>query len=352
MTLAAALPKDAAAWRGGLERAWRIIGGFDDAAAREFARVTGQAAGLAGSPSHWGGGLLNQSGAPLEFSFSTRNNELRYTLEIGGRDTAPASRLAYINVLLEALGLESGWEGAARQFPALQQEQGLAWGAWLAARQAHPACPGLQPGTCYKVYAEVPRGRLPAAHALMQQYLGAAPLADAPLARLVMVGAAPGAARCEFYFELGSRIFSLACLHGLMDRVGLAHRCDALARLIDRFEFRRGRQHDALPNAQYGFSYAISPERQDATFSVIVFAADLAGGDAWVRHQLLTDASRQGMALPLYAALSEPVAGSYFCSEFHNMLTFSVDAAGPPAWQISISPPPEVLTDPTLKGSA
>lgn len=352
MMIAAAPPTAAGAWRGGLERAWRIIGGIDDAAAREFARVTSLAAGLAGSPSRWGGGLLNQSGAPLEFSFATRNNELRYTLEVGNSDTAPAARLEHINVLLAALGLGSGWQGAARQFPALQQEQPLAWGAWLAARQADPACPGPRRDTCYKVYAEVPCAKLPAARALTQQYLGSAPLAEAPFARLVMVGAAPGAARCEFYFELGSRIFSLACLYGLMDRVGLAHRCDALARLIDRFEFRRGRQHDALPNAQYGFSYAVSPDRQDATFSVIVFAADLAGGDAWVRHQLLADACRQGMALPLYAALSEPIAGSYFCSSFHNMLTFSIDAAGPPAWQISMSPPPDFLTDPTLKGSA
>ncbi|NHZ33341.1 hypothetical protein [Massilia rubra] len=324
----------------GVERARAIIAARDPGAGREFARVTGAAAAACGGA--WVGDCLNQNDAPLEFSFSTACRDLRYTMEVGGRASAPGSRLAIVNALLTELGLDADWDGVARSFPALQRHATLAWGAWLAARQ--PRAPGQREPepTRYKIYAEVPAGPHDAAMTLLRRYLGPAPLAAAPHAQLVMLGAAPGSQRCEFYFELGSRELSFDCLRELLAHVGLAHLRDELAALVGRFDFRRGRSADGLPQAQYGLSYSVLPDGREAEFSLLAFAADLAGGEAWVRQQVLAVAGQRGLDLALYGALTAPLAQPHAGARFHNMITFSVGERAPPGWQISVSPPPGV----------
>ncbi|NHZ93150.1 hypothetical protein F2P45_29680 [Massilia sp. CCM 8733] len=322
----------------GVARAHAIIAARDPGAGREFARVTGAADAACGGGA-WAGAWLNQHDAPLEFGFSTACRDLRYTMEVGGCASAPGSRLAIVDALLTELGVDAGWDGVARRFPALQRDATLAWGAWLAARQPVPQREA-EP-TRYKIYAEVPAAAHEAAMTLLRSYLGPAPLAAAPRARLVMLGAAPGSQRCEFYFELGSRELSLDCLRALLAQASLAHWRDALAALVGRFDFRRGRSTDALPQAQYGFSYSVLPDGREAEFSLLAFAADLAGGDAWVRQQVLAVAAGRGLDLAVYGALSAPLAQRDAGTRFHNMITFSVGERAPPGWQISLSPPPD-----------
>jgi hypothetical protein len=321
----------------GLERARGIIAARDPGAGREFARVTGAVAAACGA-APWAGPGLNQHEAPLEFSFSTACRELRYTMEVGGRGSAPGSRLAIVDAVLTELGIDAGWDGVARCFPALQHHAAPAWGAWLAARQ--PLAQRKAAPARYKIYAEVPPGPHQAAASLLRRYLGPTPLPAAPQARLVMLGAVPGSQRCEFYFELGSRELSMEKLGALLTHVSLGHLRDALAALVRRFDFRRGDGAHALPQAQYGLSYSVLPDGQEAQFSLFAFAADLAGGDAWVRHQVLALAGQRGLDLALYDTLTAPLAQRGADTRFHNMITFSVGERAAPGWQISVSPPP------------
>lgn len=323
-----------------LKRAHHIIEGLDAAAAHEFARVTDVVLGDESAPAAWTGGLLNQTGAPLEFSFSTASDDLRYTMEVGGSDTPPACRLGRVEGLLATLGVDSGWDGVAREFPSLQHGHSLAWGAWLGARQtlwnAHAAT------TLYKIYAEIPFDSNAEASSLPRRYLGAQPLPAGPCAQLVVAGAAPGSQRCEFYFEIHSRTFTRSYLSALLDRVGLARRLDDLVALVGSFEFRHGRVPDALPNAQYGFSYSVLPGGGEPVFSVFIFAADLAGGDAWVRQQILAARHRES-ELRGYAAMTESLTERHARASSHNMVTFSVDETARAGLQVSLSPPPSSI---------
>jgi len=322
----------------GVARARCILAAYAPATAHEFERVTAAAAAACGTAA-WTGGYLNQTDAPLEFSFSSASRDLRYTMEVGASAAAPATRLAAAGAVLDALGVDPAWTGVARGFPALQRGAPLDWGAWLAARQpggAHPA----GAATRFKLYAEVADASGAPAAALLRKYVKTMPLALASRARLVMVGAAPGAERCEFYFELGSRALSLEHLRGLLAHVGLAHHGAALAALVNGFDFRHGRVAQALPRAQYGFSYSLLPDGEEAEFALFAFAADLAGGEAGVRRQVLAAARRGGLDPEPYAAITAPLAHSQPGQRYHNMLTFFAGERALPGWQISVSPPP------------
>lgn len=316
----------------GLERTHRIVASNDASAAREFARLTRLFHADGGPHPGGSGGLLNPSGAPVELSFVRGSADLRSTMEVCAAQTLPAQRLGVIRDLLSQIGSWDHEGGVVDEFTGMQHGHPLAWGAWLGVRQ-----PLQQAGTApmrYKVYAEVPPGPNATVSGWLQRYLPA----PSPQAPLVMVGAAPAAQRCEFYFEWGRRRFTKQDLARWMQRVGLGHRLGELLDALGSLEFRQGREPDALPRAQYGVSCSVLPGGADPVFSVIVFAADLAGGDAWIRQRLLQQCGSAG-AWALYAALTVPLAHLYFRTVFHNMLTLSVGVDAPVAWQVSLSPP-------------
>jgi hypothetical protein len=344
MNLATMRPPNDGAPRCGMDRVLRITEGLDPDVGREFARITSVVVGKDTESAAGPGRLLNPTGAPLELSFNLSSQDLRYTMEVGGYETTPAGRLSCIDALLTDLGVCSDCGGVAREFPALQPELQLAWGAWLGVRQSYRNTHTVP--TQYKIYAEVQCVSNAAAKSLLERYLGIAPAPTGQYLPLVMVGAALGAERCEFYFDLGSRTFTLTRLRGLLDRVGLARRLDDLVAMINSFEFRHGRTADALPRAHYGFSYSVLPGGHSPVLSVFTFADDLAGGDAWIRRKVLALACRRGIELRGYEAVTEPMSELYFRSAFHNMLTFSVNADdSPPVLQVSVSPPPDWIDE-------
>ncbi len=327
----------------GLERAVRVIDRLDLVAAQEFVRVTGAVFQGEGPLHSWSGSRLNQSGCPLEFSFGPLAPELRYSMELGRPDTAPGTRLGLAWDVLDALGAMPARGGATEAFAALQQGQPLGWGAWLAAR--HPCGDGSAGPTRYKVYAELGARDDSLHDTLFGPYLGTARLPAFPFARAVMVGASPGAQRCEFYFELGRCTPTLSSLRGLLGHVGLAGKLDDLVTQVGAFDFRHGRHPHTLPRAHYGVSYSVLPQRKEPVFSLHVFAHDLSGGDAWIRCQALAASGARGDAMPVYQALTAPMAGKRAGADFHNMITFSVGEGIPPGWLASVSPPPDPVLD-------
>lgn len=290
----------------------------------------------------WSGGNLNRNGAPLEISFSTMSDDVRYTVELAGAQTPPERRLARLDALLDELGHDPEWHGVARRFPELQRDAPLKYGAWLGIR--HRRAISSEPATTFKIYAEVPVRDHPGTSKLLADHLGASVVSGSE-AQLVMIGSTPDSDRCEFYFEWLQRRLTVAALERLMSQVGLETELDNLLELIRSFHFRADADTDALAEAQYGFSYSAQPDGSDPRFSVFVFSSDLAGGDGYLRREILTVALRRGWRLGCYAALTRPFAQRFFQSGFHNLLTFTVGPDRMIGFQLSLSPPPEFIHD-------
>lgn len=333
-----------AAQQRGFERSIEAIARHDPGLASEFARTSGivlrDCLTSARQRKAWSGGLLNRNGAPLEFSFSTMSDDLRYTVEVGGPGTPPARRLARIDILLGELGLDPGWDGVPRRFPQLQRDTPLTYGAWLGIRHTHANSPGA--ATTFKIYAEMLRGA--ATSELVTNYLGAPVLPEGG-AELALVGGAPNSDRCELYFELSQPQPMVSTLTRLLAWGGLEARHDDLLELIRSFHFRREGTPDTLPEARYGFSYSVLPGGHAPVFSMFVLPSALAGGDGYLRREILISALGRGWKLGCYGALTQPLAQRLFKSGFHNMLTFSVGAGRTLGLQVSVSPPPEFIHD-------
>src|ERR1700756_2513390 len=139
----------------GFERAVRVVESLEPTIAQEFVRTTDvllrevklspQGEGA------WTGGLLNRTGAPLEFSFGTCSPDLRYTVEVGGPQTLPERRLDVAESLLAELGAPRNGDGVCTQFREIQQGADLQFGAWLGVRHRRS-----ERATSFKIYAEVP----------------------------------------------------------------------------------------------------------------------------------------------------------------------------------------------------
>lgn len=287
----------------------------------------------------WTKGLLNAAGTPLEYSFSSLSDDLRYTVEVGGPHLPPRRRLGRINELVASLGWGDGCLEVIREFQSVQESGSLNWGAWLGVRH-NPArdLPG------YKVYVETPLEEVIAVTGMMEDYSVTPPLLSEGAPQLVLIGKSPESERCEFYFELPKRGLTFESLRRLLGRIGLEERLETLVDLIRSSALcppAEARGH--LPNAQFGFSYSVLPDARDPVFSIFAFASDFLGGDGIVRHQMLTAALRRGWKLGMYPHITEPVADQLFRSTYHNIVSFIVAASKIAGMQVSLSPPPQEI---------
>lgn len=289
----------------------------------------------------WTSSLLTCTGAPLEFSFSTLSDDIRYTVEVGGPNTLPGDRLDRIDTLSASLGWGEPCREVTIQLRSLQAAGTLRWGAWLGVRH------GLEGGPPrYKVYAEVPLENGLAASGMIKEYLLSAPVLSGRDLPLVMLGKSPGSERCEFYFEIPKRGLDAHDLECVLAHVGLEDRREDLEELIFSCAFCRGSDcQSVFPNAQYGLSYSVLPCGVDPVFSLYAFASDFVGSDGFVRNQLLTAAYSRGWSLGMYFFITEPIARRFFSAAYHNMISFIVGKPPIAGLQVCLSPPPHELDD-------
>jgi hypothetical protein len=284
----------------------------------------------------WTSSLLTSTGAPLEFSFSTLSEEIRYTVEVGGPTLAPGARLDRIEEASDLLGFGRQCREVTAQLRNLQCGSELRWGAWLGVRHR---LDGSNSG--YKIYAEVPSHNDMATR-MINEYLISAPVLSGEMIPLVMVGKSLGSQRCEFYFEIPWRGLSAYYLAQLLALVGLEDRYDQLLELLRGGEvFPDSQNPSDIPEAQYGISYSVLPGRSEPLVSIIVFASDLIGGDGLVRYQMLIAARNSGSMLKTYLLLTEPFAASFFSSIYHSMISYTVGPSPVAGVQVCVSPPPE-----------
>jgi hypothetical protein len=280
----------------------------------------------------WTYSKLNRNGSPLEFTFSSLNDEIRYTVEVGGPDVLPAERLQYVAQLLTVLGSEEPFIEIADSFQEVQKKGTLRWGAWLGVR--HQLA-----GNQYKIYAEVPSDSSDRAQEIVDRYLGAMPalLGDRD-ARLVALGQTPGSSRCEFYFRVSGLGLSQAEIDGLLFQLDLQHRQQELLELMQAIQISSSEQSQ-LPEVEYGLSYSVLPGKEDPVFSVFAFAPDYIGGDAFVRHQILATALSRGWSLGAYPILAETITYQFTRCIHHNVIAFILGPKNNLGLHISLSPP-------------
>lgn len=281
----------------------------------------------------WEFSRLTGGGFPLELTFSSADETIRYAAEVAGPELAETARLSRAGQLLARLGTQSPAATVMAALTRIQAAGPLRYGAWIGGRHGRS-------GDGYKLYAEVPRTGAPEADALVQQLLGPEPLLSQRTPQLVMIGYEPAAAgsasaRLEFYFRVaGLEPWEVG---GLLRRINLAGRALELLALVEE-TYGRSLER-GLPGARLGFSFSVGLNGAGAAFSVFNYAGVVCGGDKSIRRRLLELARTKGWDFAAYELLSEPLAERNVWMTYHTMMTFGVAAAEPPVLRIGLRPP-------------
>lgn len=283
----------------------------------------------------WSYSQLNNDGAPVEFTFSSLDDEVRYTVEVAGPDVQSKDRLTYVARLLSSLIPEASFEEIVTTFKRVQSERALRWGAWLGIRHQRD-------GEQYKVYAEVPQEDSSQANELIAQYLGSMPtLPNSRKTQLVALGQTLGSTRREFYLVLSDLGLQEAEIAHLLCPFGLEN---GEAKLLELMRDVRKVIFDSdmrspLPEIEYAFSYSLLPGGKQPVFSIFTMAADYIGSDALTRYSLMVTAHRRGWPWESYAMLTEPIARQINRCAYHNVLAFILLPNEQCGMHISLSPP-------------
>lgn len=129
---------------------------------------------------------LTSDGCPLEFTFSSADNRMRFTTDAAPTETANRERLNRVLDLAGVLGAADFDPGIVERIRRVQGGVDFRWGAWLGVREGTN-------GLKSKIYAEVP----PDARAGFGEWM------EAPLAGSipVVLGHESGTTRLEIYFQ-------------------------------------------------------------------------------------------------------------------------------------------------------
>ncbi|MCU0542318.1 MAG: hypothetical protein MUE44_09015 [Oscillatoriaceae cyanobacterium Prado104] len=285
----------------------------------------------------WTFSTLSGNGYPVEFTFSSMEESIRYTVEVAGPEVDPRERLSRIEHLLNKLDGTHSYTETIAHFRHIQADRDLKWGAWLGVRH-------LGEKTHYKIYAEVPQAGLAVIDQVIDQIFGYPPLLEETVVCPTAIGHQLGSLWTEYYFIIEQFGLLFKQIQSLLWRAGLYERSRELLELIQEV---RGYSDPAsapgFPPAKYGFSYAISTAGAPVIFTFFAFARRLIGSDAEIRRNLLALAERRGWNFEAYAELTAPLATWDDRCDCHNVIAFVVAPKGPLGLHVSLSPPNPVM---------
>ena len=269
-------------------------------------------------------GRLTGDGFPVELVFSSFDNAIRYTCEVGGPGMAPKERLESVRNLLSMLG-----KPASFPLHRLQESSAeLHWGAWLGGRHTRTA-------DRYKVYVEAPEELVLVARNELADALGDyRTLLQSHAYTLRIVAFEPDAERLEFYFR--GRLLHPKELADLLRFSGLAQHEEDLFCLLE--ETSRQPSRVRLPGAQHGFSLSLAAGGKIETFTFFVFARSLFGTDLATRSALLSLAAQHRWNLEHYSAVSAELEAPARRGPSHGMVSFIVRKSDLPSISIGLRP--------------
>lgn len=310
----------------------------------------------------WRFSRLTADGYPVELSFASTGESIRYTLEAAGPECDPAARLdralAQIKGLSgeaqamapitglpgEARGLApiTGLSGEARvgasplsrsaameRLRSIQSEGRLDYGAWVGVRHGPK-------DDAFKLYAEIPKGGSLAADDWMRELLGERPLLPNRSPVLRMVGIDTAAEVIELYYRADHlQPWEIRRMTGV---IGMAEQADELLGLVEDLTERSAARQ--LPFTQTGFSVSIGLNGgTPGAFSLFCPAGHVLGGDNRIRQRLLDFAQLRDYPFRHYAALSAPLTDREGPPTRHGMLSFVAAPGVKPLLHIGLRPP-------------
>lgn len=237
---------------------------------------------------------LTGDGFPFELSFTSADDDLRWTCALAGHATAQ-DRMVVTSRVFEKLG---GVVPCPLPVP-------HRFGAWLGGRH------GTDGQTRYKLYLDPGFGPAPP---------------DAPLgtgavsgfrATLQMIGYGPDAGRREFYYRFQSAGSHL--LRCLAARAGLQHRADDLFVIL-----KRQAGHRPWDRTSIGVSYICQDGQIAPQITVFLFARSLWGSDAAIRPAFLNCLTKAGRNPDPYAAASAPLHVYRRSCTWHGMVALTL----------------------------
>jgi hypothetical protein len=275
----------------------------------------------------WRFSRLGAGGCPIEFSFTSTDPALRYTVEPSGPETAPSERLRIALHLIRQLAPGATVPSElTRLIEEAQTAADLRWGAWVGGR--HSAA-----GSSFKLYAELPRQTATASLAARWCLPVTAPSGCCEI-QLEGLGYDLARELVEFYYRVSH--LDISSLTLLLAQAGLAARLADLLDLLSEILERPVRGY--LPPLQFGFSLATDRPGDMRTASLFCYTYEALGDDARCRSRILSMAERRGLALGVYPEMSAPLTARSGRHR-HTVAAVSVAATGPPGLTIALSPP-------------
>jgi hypothetical protein len=279
----------------------------------------------------WSGSELSRTGFPVEIAFVAGDPALRWTAEVAGPDRPCGERLDAALALYRRLGGATMPAVPADLITFLQAAQTggtLKYGAWLGGRHRRDQ-------STYKLYAEVPPEAAAVAAAWEREQIAAPPVLADRGAQLCMVGYHADAGRLELYYEAEGLL--LGEVATAMSRLGLEARAPEVLDLIQQAYERTMRLE--LPCRKVGWSYSLSCRGEAPAFTFYTFANSLLGGDGKIRKALLRLCAARGWELPLYEAVSRPLAERRGFVTCHGLFGIVIAAGAPTTLSFGLVPP-------------
>lgn len=211
---------------------------------------------------------LTADGSPLEFTFSSARNALRYTVDVAAPETQNLQRISAACELAVRLGHPPPDEDTLQRWSVMQHDHALRWGARLGVRET-----GNQETAKY--YLEIPLE----AQATIQCWIS--PPLRSSIA--VMMGYAPQSGTTEYYFR--QEQLSQEQLDRLLGMLASDEERDAMVQGIEHV--------CAMPLASalrwtcFGYSIAVGPGKASIPRFALFVRTGAIGGAARARRRLL-----------------------------------------------------------------
>jgi hypothetical protein len=247
-------------------------------------------------------------GFPVEFSFCTADDRLRFTVEPGSPAADPATRLDVALELLDRLEGPCIAADVVDRIKTMQYGWPLKYGAWIGGRVSSE-------GSALKLYIEIPEG-----YPVGEWSRARLGLADGA-ASAQMVGCVPGRDGIELYFHAPT--LEPRHVPAVLGAAGLDQRADEFVDLVaETYGWGiRGR----LPGL-IGMSYMLGPQITGPV-SIHFVARGLWGTDARIRESFLRLAARTRWKPDAYLHASAPMAERDVWQTYHGIVSITVGPA-------------------------
>ena len=212
---------------------------------------------------------LTADGCPLEFTFSSVDNSLRYTVDVAPPETQNHDRIAAADGLLVRLDCPRPGAETMARWILMQRNHHLLWGARLGVRESGNS-------EAAKFYLEVPLAAQPSIRSQIDP-----PIKDSIA---VMIGYDPASAITEYYFR--QQTLSRPHLDALL---GIMSSDEERTTMLAGIEHLCGMPvASALKWTCFGYSLATSPGLQSAPKFTLFARSRAIGGAVCARQRLLS----------------------------------------------------------------